>query len=144
MTDQVEAPQWFKVTAIIAVVWNLLGVMAFIGHIMMTPETLADLPQADQQLYKETPMWATIVFALSVCAGALGCLALLFKKAIASPLLLLSLVSVLAQMYHSFFIIDSIAVYGPGGIIMPIMVIVIAVSLVFLARKANRNQWLKN
>lgn len=143
MTEQIEIPKWFSVTAIIAVVWNLLGVMAFISHIMMTPEMLAALPQAEQALYNETPMWATIAFALSVCAGALGCLALLFKKTIASPLLILSLVSVLVQMYHSFFIIDSIAVYGPGGVIMPIMVIIIAIALVLLANKAKTNQWLE-
>jgi len=144
MTEQIEIPKWFSVTAIVAVVWNLLGVMAFISHIMMTPEMLAELPQAEQKLYNNTPLWATIVFAVSVCAGALGCLALLFKKAVASQLLILSLISVLIQMYHSFFIIDSMAVYGPGGLIMPIMVIIIAISLVFLAKKANKNNWLES
>jgi len=144
MTEQIETPKWFSVTAIIALVWNLLGVMAFISHIMMTSEMLAELSQAEQQLYNNTPLWATIAFALSVCAGALGSLALLFKKTIAGQLLILSLISVLVQMFHSFFIIDSMAVYGPGGLVMPIMVIIIAISLVFLAKNANKNGWLES
>jgi len=105
---------------------------------------LAELSQAEQQLYNNTPLWATIAFALSVCAGALGSLALLFKKTIAGQLLILSLISVLVQMFHSFFIIDSMAVYGPGGLVMPIMVIIIAISLVFLAKNANKNGWLES
>jgi len=144
MTEQIILPKWFTVTSIAALIWNLLGVMAFAMHITMTPEMLAELPTAEQNLYANTPMWATIAFALSVCAGALGCLALILKKTIASQLLILSLVSVFVQMYHSFFIIDSIAVYGPGGLVMPIMVIIIAIGLVLLANKAKTKQWLKN
>ena len=144
MTEQIEIPKWFNVTAITALIWNVLGVMAFVMHIMMTPEMLAELPAAEQNLYANTPIWATIAFALSVAACALGCLALILKKTIASQLLILSLASVFVQMYHSFFIIDSMAVYGPGGTVMPIMVIIIAIGLVFLANKAKTNQWLTN
>ena len=144
MTEQIEIPKWFNVTAITALIWNVLGVMAFVMHIMMTPEMLAELPAAEQNLYANTPIWATIAFALSVAAGALGCLALILKKTIASQLLILSLASVFVQMYHSFFIIDSMAVYGPGGTVMPIMVIIIAIGLVVLANKAKTNQWLTN
>ena len=43
-------PSWFKIVAVVALVWNLLGVMAFVGQMMMTPEMVAELPQAEQDL----------------------------------------------------------------------------------------------
>ena len=108
----------------------------------MTPEMLAELPQAEQDLYTSVPLWATIAFACAVFSGALGSLALLMKKALAQPFLILSLAGVAVQMFHSFVISNSFEVFGPGGAIMPVMVIVIAIALVRLAGKAKENAWL--
>ena len=136
------APKWFIITAALAFIWNLMGVMAFISHMMITPEMIAELPQAEQDLYNSTPLWATIAFACAVFGGALGTLTLLLKKTMAEPLLLLSLVGVIIQMFHSFVISNSFEVYGPGGAIMPAMVVIIAIALLRLASKAKVNGWL--
>lgn len=135
-------PGWFKVVAGIALVWNLLGVMAYLQQSFMSPEALAALPEAQRALLEATPSWAHAAFAISVHGGALGCLALLLRKNLAFPLLVLSLLAVIVQMIYSFFISNSFEVFGPGGMIMPVMVIVIAIYLVFLAKKAKENGWI--
>ena len=134
-------PSWFRVAAILAIVWNLLGVMAFVGHMMMTPEMIAELPPAEQALYTSVPLWATIAFAFAVFGGALGSLALLMKISLCYPLFIASFVGVVVQMFHSFFISNSYEVYGPGGTIMPIMVLLIALALVRFAAKGIKNNW---
>ena len=150
MTEQVKSensaesiaiPSWFKIVAIIAFVWNLLGVLAFVGQMFMTPAMLAELPVAEQELYANTPMWATAAFAVAVFAGALGSLLLLMKKGLAIPVLTFSFVGVLVQMFHSFVMSKSFEVYGPGAAVMPMMVIIIAIYLVWLANKAQKNGW---
>ena len=125
-----------------AIVWNLLGVMAFVAQMLMTPEILATLPPAEQALYANIPMWVNIAFACAVFGGTIGSILLLLRKTLALPVLLVSVIGVVVQMYHSFFMIDSIEVYGPGGMIMPIMVLIIAVVLVFVANKAKNSSWL--
>jgi hypothetical protein len=137
----IEIPSWFTTAAVLALVWNLLGVMAFAGQMMMTPEMIAELPQAEQDLYASTPVWATIAFAVAVIAGALGCVGLLMKKSWCYQLFVASFLSVIIQMFHSFFISNSFEVYGPGSTIMPIMVIVIAFVLVRFSAKGNNNNW---
>lgn len=137
-----KIPSWFKYVAIFAFVWNLLGVMAFIAQIAMTPDMLADLPKAEQDLYANTPIWATIAFGVAVFGGAFGCVALIAKKSISSVLLILSLAGVCVQMFHAFIISNSFEVFGPSGTIMPIMVIVIAIALVRLSLKAKANHWI--
>ena len=139
--DVYKAPKWFTVVAVIALVWNLLGVMAYIMQVTMSPETLAALPDEQRQLYEATPAWATAAFAIAVNGGALGCVLLLFKMNLAGLLLQLSLAGVLVQMFHAFFMSKSFEVFGPGGLIMPVMVVAIAVYLVVLASKANTNRW---
>ncbi len=108
---------------------------------MMTPEMLAALPEAERALYENIPMWATVAFALAVFGGAIGSLLLGLKKSMAFYPLIISAVGVCVQMYHSFFVIDSVAVYGPGSAIMPGMVLVIAIALVWLAKHANAKGW---
>jgi len=82
--DTIKAPTWFNVVAAVMLVWNLLGVMAYIAQVTMTPETLAALPEAERQLYASTPVWATAAYAIAVNGGALGCLLLLLKKNLAA------------------------------------------------------------
>ena len=136
-----KVPKWFMIVAGILLVWNLLGVMAYIMQVMMSPETLAALPQEQRQLYENTPAWATAAFAVAVNFGALGCALLLLKRNLAGLFLQLSLAGVLVQMFHSFFMSKSFEVFGPGGLVMPVMVIVIAIYLVVLAAKARTNRW---
>ena len=136
-----QSPKWFMVVAAVLLVWNLLGVMAYILQVTMSPETLTALPDEQRQLIENTPAWATAAFAVAVNFGALGCLLLVLKRNLAGLFLQLSLAGVVVQMFHSFFMSKSFEVFGPGGLVMPVMVIVIAIYLVTLAAKAKAHRW---
>ena len=144
MPDETQSaiPRSFWIIASLALVWNLLGVGAYIGHVTMTDEAIMALPEAERMLYENAPAWVTAAFATAVNGGALGCLLLLLRKAWAMPVLILSLVGIVAQMYHSFFIAKAVAVYGPGSAVMPAMVIVIGILLVWYARFATAKGWI--
>ncbi len=136
-----KAPVWFVIVVVVSLIWNIVGVIAYIHQVTMSPDALAALPDAQRELYANTPAWATAAFAIAVNCGALGCLLLLLKRSLAGLFLQLSLAGVLVQMYHAIFISHSIDVLGPGSLAMPVMVIVIAVFLVTLAAKARVNRW---
>ena len=143
MTENSQAPKWFWILSAVMLVWNLMGVMAYIAQVTMSPEALAALPAAEQELYATTPAWATGAFAVAVWGGAVGCLLLLLKRSAAFYLLAASLAGVVVQMFHSFFISKSFEVFGPGAMIMPIMVIIIACFLVWLGIYAKNKTWLR-
>ena len=138
----IKPATWFMVVSGLALLWNLLGVGAYVDTMTMSAERLAELSEAQRQLMESTPAWANGAFAVAVNFGALGCLALLLKKAWAVPLLMLSLAGVVVQFYNAFFLSNSFEVYGPGGMIMPVMVFAIAVYLVVLARSAKTKGWI--
>ncbi len=144
MTEDVneDLPGWFKLVAGLAVAWNLLGVVAYIAQTMMTPEAFAAMSPAEQDLYTSTPAWATGAFAIAVFGGAAGSLLLFLRKALAESILVLSLAGVVVQMFHSFFMSNAFEVYGPGGAIMPVLVLLIAIALVWLARSAKTKGWI--
>lgn len=51
-------PTWLKTVAWAALVWNLLGVIAFATQALMTPDMISQLPQEQQAAYSNTPLWA--------------------------------------------------------------------------------------
>lgn len=141
-TPNTSVPKWFLILTVILAIWNLMGVMAFIMQMTMTAEQISALPEKEQILYQDIPLWLNIAFGCAVFGGAIGCIALVFKKAIALPILVISLAGVIVQMFHAFVIANSFEVYGPGGTIMPILVMVIAFYLVWLANNAKAKGWL--
>lgn len=143
MSDQSAIPKWFYVVAGVSLLWNALGVMAFVMDITRTDEALAVMPEAERLLYETVPAWATAAFAVAVCGGALGCIGLLLRQRWAIWAFTASLVGICVQMFHSFFMTNSFEVFGPGGAIMPVMVIVIGIALLLFARSSAQKDWIR-
>lgn len=142
MNDSVNAPKWFSVIAIIALVWNILGLLAFAMQMMMTPQMMAELPEAQQELYRTQPGWLNPAFAGSVIAGTLGALGLVLKKGWALPLLVISFVCLLAQQYYMHFMSNMFEVMGSGAMVLPMLVLAIAAFLIWQALHGRSRHWL--
>ena len=128
----------FWVIGIVALLWNILGVGAYLAQAYMTDDTLALLPQEDQNFYNNIPAWVTAAFAASVFSGLFGCIALLMRKKIAVLLFTLSLICVLAQQVYNFFLQDDVALSG-ARMIGPILIIVICFFLMWFAKAQKQN-----
>jgi hypothetical protein len=143
MTSTTKPATWFWVVSGMALLWNLMGVAAYISSVTMTPETLQVMPENERALLESTPAWATGAFAIAVWAGLLGSLLLLLRKSLATMVLITSFAGIVVQMIHAFFISNSFEVYGPGGLAMPIMVLAFGAFLIWFARKAAESGWTK-
>ncbi len=143
MTTTNKPNTWFWVIGILALIWNLLGVFAYLAEAYMSDEILSALPAEQQALYAERPAWVTAAFAIAVFAGALGCIAMLIRKKLAASLFILSLLAVIAQQIYAFFLSNTMEVMGGASAMgMPIMIIVVAIFLVWYARRATTKGWL--
>lgn len=135
-------PKSFYWTAGAALVWNLMGVAAYVSQVTMSLEALSGLSEAERALYENMPVWATSAFAIAVNAGALGCLLLLLRKSPALPVLALSLVAALAQQFNSFVLMNALPVVGTVGALFSAAIIVIGVYLVWMANDSKQKGWL--
>ncbi len=141
--QSVKLPIWFWIIAGVALVWNLMGVGAYIAQVTMSPESMAVLSEAERTGYENAPAWAIGAFALAVFGGALGCVLLLLRNKIAIPVFGVSLAGIAVQMFHSFVIANSMAIYGPGAAIMPAMVVLIGAGLVWWSMNVKAKGWIK-
>lgn len=134
---------WFKVVAGVALLWNLLGCLAFAADLQLSPEDVAALPEAQNALYAGRPGWAVVATAVAVIGGALGCLGLLLGRKWAFVLLLLSLLGIVVQDIGLFVLVDGAGLGGPVVVVMQALVFVVGIALVLLARKGIARGWLK-
>lgn len=135
-------PKMFYGISGAALIWNLLGVWAYIAQVTMSQEALAALPDAERALYENMPAWATGAFAVAVFAGAIGSLLLLLRKALALPVLIVSMAGVLIQMVHNFLLSDALEVMGPASAIGPVIVVIIGAYLIWFANDAKGKGWI--
>ena len=138
-----KPPVWFWVIGIVALLWNLMGVNAYLQQAYQTEgfKAMYNTPEL-LEMVNSTPAWATAAFAIAVFAGALGCIALLLRKSWAKSLFLLSLIGIVVQMIYNLFISKAMEVYGPGAALMPALVIVVGVFLVWYSKKSAAKGWI--
>lgn len=135
-------PKWFKVIAVVALLWNLLGCFAIAADLMLSPADVAKLPAAQQQLYAARAAWAIAASVTAVVGGALGCIGLLMRKKWAFPVLILSLIGILVQDFGLFVVVDGATLAGPIAVVMQAIVLAIGIGLVLLSRKGIARGWL--
>ncbi len=142
MNHQEKTPAWFRVVAILAIIWNFMGLVAFFMQIKMSEATLSAMSPTDRAIYENTPIWATIGFAIAVFAGTFGSVALLLRKKWAYPVFILSLIGIIMQQTYFFFLSDIMKGAEIPAMIMPAMVLLIGVLLLFFSKKMIRQGWL--
>ncbi|WP_428740278.1 hypothetical protein [Tenacibaculum sp.] len=142
MTNSDKPTTLFWIIGVAALIWNGLGVMQYLTLAYMTDDMRAALPEAERALYENIPAWVTAAFAVAVFGGLLGSIFLLMRKKVAKTAFLLSLIAIIVQMSYNLFMSRAAEVYGPGGIVMPIMVIIIGVFLLLYSKRSTEKGWL--
>lgn len=137
-----SAPKWFKAVAIVAIIWNLMGLSAFVADVTTSEEAIEKMEEPMQKLFKNRPAWAVGAFAVAVVAGTVGSILLLMKTKMALPVLVISLIGVVLQNVYSFQS-GAFDVYGSIGMIMSGLVFVIGVLLILLAQKGQSQGWIQ-
>ncbi|MEO0574194.1 MAG: hypothetical protein AAF004_01940 [Pseudomonadota bacterium] len=132
---------WFWIVSGLALLWNLLGVAAYLMQVTMTPAAIAALPAAEQALYVTIPAWATAAFAVAVFAGTIGCVALLLRRRVSQLIFVFSLVGIVAHVSYNVLMSDATSVYGPTAMVLPITVLAVGIFLMRFARSVNARHW---
>jgi len=138
MTTTNKPKTLFWVIAVIALLWNLVGLFSWLAeNFMMTDEIKAALPPEQLELMESAPSWGVIVYGIATIGGVLACIMLLMRKKLAIPLFLLSLLCIIIQMGYGIFFMKWGDVLSPlDAYVMPLIVIVIGVFLYLYSKKS--------
>lgn len=120
----------FWVIAVVALLWNLLGVLGYLTLVYASDLVYSALTPEMRAAYEAMPAWTTAAYAVAVFGGALGSILLLFRSGLATIAFVVSLLGILANDYYSFAMAKVQELPGFDGFVMPVIVIVVALFLV--------------
>ena len=144
MTNSNKPNTAFWIIAVLALIWNIMGVIAYLTSVYMVDMAKETMTPEQIELMEATPAWVTGVFAVATFAGFLGALAMVLKRKLAVPLFGISLIAVLIQNGYAWFATNSAEVYGTvQGYVMPLLVIVISIFLYWYSKGSAAKGWLK-
>ena len=127
-----------KAFVMILLVWNLLGVSIFVMDLLIDLTALND---AELEFRSRFPLWIKMFNAAAVNLGLLGSIGLVLRKAWSKSVLIMSLISVIIQMYHSFFVANSLDYLGNSEAILSCIIIAGALTLVWIADFYKGKNW---
>lgn len=138
MSNTNKPTVWFWVIGIISLLWNGMGVNQYLQQAYKTDAFKAMYPDEKVlEMVLNTPSWVMGAFALAVFGGLLGSILLLSRKKTAKPVFLVSLIAIVIQMSYNVFLSGAMEVYGPGVMVMPIMVIGFAIFILTFTKKSE-------
>jgi hypothetical protein len=133
-------PTWFRIAALIAILWNVIGVYQYLGSVGLFGDPLASLTDAERAAAESIPPAIVAAFAIGTFAGLIGSIGLLLRKRWAWPALLASLLALAVLEGYIVFLSGALAEFG--GIALPLTIVVLAALLAWLASHARRRGWL--
>ena len=134
-------PVWFRLVGVVAVLWNLIGVWQYLGHVGAVPP-MQPMTAEQQTLAATVPAWVVGAFALAVFSALLASVLMLIGKALARPLFLLALVCIVAQSGWVLLVSNARAVEGNAAFIMPIVITGVGALLYWASSVGVKRGWL--
>ena len=144
MTKQPKKnPLWFSMLAVVFIIWNLIGVLQYLGQVTLDDATKNQMDQELLKLMNATPKVITALFAIAVWSAFSASILLLLKKASALLLFRLSLIAVLIQTAYTILatngpeLVGVVSYYG-----LQTSIIVIGILQIYFSRKAILKSWI--
>tara|TARA_R110002049_G_scaffold28036_6_gene96772 strand:- start:3153 stop:3572 length:420 start_codon:yes stop_codon:yes gene_type:complete len=135
MTDNsTKTATSFWVISVLALLWNLMGVISYLFYAFVTEEMVADLPPEQKaEMLIEHPSWLTALYALAVFGGLLGSILLLMRKKIAYYFLVISAICATIQQVYVLLDVE-LEMY-----VMPILIILVCIFLIWYSKKCKQD-----
>ena len=123
--------------SIVALFWNFMGIVAYLGQAYISDDALKMLPEENQLYFSNVPAWVTAAFAVAVFGGFLGAIGLTIRKKWAYFLFVISFFALVAQHVYNFFIQNYIEMTG-SQMILPIVTFIVALFLIYFSKQKSQ------
>lgn len=138
-----KTPRWYWIVAVLALLWMLFGVLAFIMDPLTDEAALEQMSEAQRELFESRPTWLFVVYGIAVFTGLAGAIGLLMRGAWAVTAFAVSLVFVVVQFVYVLFVLDAIGRIGVAEAVpFPVVIVAIGAGLLWFSIVARRRGWI--
>jgi hypothetical protein len=112
-------PLWAVIVSAVLFLWSLAGLWSFYSMATISPDMMAQLPQAQQDTWNTMPKFIWADYLVAVVAATTGATGLLLRKSWAGIAYLVSLVAIVIQFGYILLLTPILSTVGPSAAIFP-------------------------
>jgi magnesium-transporting ATPase (P-type) len=144
MIDRRFSPQplagWYTIGAIASLLFMIAACAMYGFHVATNPQSL---PVDQRTVFEAEPLWVTSAFGLGALAGLAGSTMLVLRRRLAQPLMLISLVAMLAWLAGLLLVPGLRDLVTTNDIAVAVIVAAISWTIFWFARHSNQRGWLR-
>ncbi len=128
-------PWHLWLVGILGFLWNLMGAYDYLMTQTENEAYMSNFTPEQLEFFYGFPSWVVAFWALAVWGGVLGTVLLLFRKRLAVPVFLVSLLSMVVTSLHNFVLSNGLEVMeGAGSMIFTALIFLVALGLWIYSR----------
>ncbi len=136
-----QVPISHKIISILAILWNIFGVLSFLGHAFLSEQTNAALNDAQREYMEQFPTWGMIIFGTAVTTGIIASIGLLLRKSWTPLLFLISLIAILINQFYPILFTNYMELFGPTSWVLPVVITGIGLALLIYSKRCEQKGW---
>jgi magnesium-transporting ATPase (P-type) len=144
MPDRRFSPQpiagWYTIGAIASLLFTIAASAMYGLHVATNPQSL---PIDQRTVFEAEPLWVTSVFGLAAISGLVASAMLVLRRKLAQPLMLISLIAIIAWVAGLLLVPGLRDVITTNDIAVAIVVAAIDWTIFWFARHSNQRGWLR-
>jgi hypothetical protein len=144
MADNLYSPRpvarWYIAAAVAALLFMLGATAMYVLHVTADPATL---PLDERTVFEAEPLWVTSAFGLGAVVGLAAASMLLLRRKLAQPLMLISLVAMLAWLAGLLLVPGLRQTISANDVAVAIIVVAIDWTVFWFARHSAQRGWLR-
>lgn len=143
VTPAAKTPIWFYLVAVVAVLWNAMGVFDYIMTQYRVESYMAAFTEAQLAYFFGFPAWYVAIWATAVFAALAASLFLVVRMKLAAPLFALSAILFVINAVYVFGFTAALEIMGVGNVVFSALIFATLVGLWWFSRMSERRGWLK-
>lgn len=138
-----KTPIWFWIVAVLALLWNSVGVIDYVMTQTKNEGYLAGFSPEQLAYFDAFPSWYVAVWALAVFTAFFGSIALLARARFAAQLFSASIVLFVINVIYGYGFLDGYSMMGAFGAVFSFVIFLTLAGAILFARWARKAELLR-
>jgi hypothetical protein len=136
-----RAPWHLWVVGIVALLWNAMGAFDYLMTQTKNQAYMGQFTPEQLQYYYSFPAWVVSAWAIAVWGAVLGSLLLLFRRALAYWVFVVSFLGLALSTLYTLVLSDGLRIMGgPGALAFTAAIVVVAILLILYAAAQKKRR----
>ncbi len=139
MTDEAAAaapktPVWFWILAVIATLWNFMGVFDYWMTQLSVEAYLASFTDAQREYFTSFPLWFVVIWTVAVHLAFIASLAMFARTRFMAPMFAACIVMFVVNATYQYAFTPALEMMGTSGAIFAVVIFLSLIGLWWVGR----------